>query len=34
MIDVFIAATVEHLNAALWTRNVYHYPVLADLAAP
>lgn len=34
VVDVVIAATVEHLGAALWTHNVRHYPMFADLVAP
>lgn len=34
VVDVVVAATAEHLGAALWTPNVRHYPMFADLAAP
>jgi predicted nucleic acid-binding protein len=34
VVDFIIAATAEHLDAALWTHNVRHYPMFADLAAP
>ncbi|MYD65882.1 MAG: type II toxin-antitoxin system VapC family toxin [Chloroflexi bacterium] len=33
-VDYVIAATVEHLDARLWTRNVRHFPMFADLEAP
>ena len=33
-VDYVIAATAEHLAARLWTRNVRHFPMFPDLAAP
>lgn len=33
-IDFIIAATAEAYDAALWTRNVKHFPMLPDLAPP
>ena len=33
-IDYVIAATVERLEARLWTRNVRHFPMFPDLTAP
>lgn len=33
-VDYIIAATTEVLDAALWTRNVKHFPMLADLSPP
>jgi predicted nucleic acid-binding protein len=30
-VDYVIAATVEMLNAELWTRNVKHFPMFPDL---
>lgn len=33
-VDYVIAATVESMGAELWTRNVKHFPMLPDLAAP
>lgn len=32
--DYVIAATTEELGATLWTRNVRHFPMFADLHAP
>ena len=32
--DYVIAATVERLDARLWTRNVRHFPMFPELAAP
>ena len=32
--DYVIAATAFTLRAELWTRNVKHFPMFADLAAP
>jgi predicted nucleic acid-binding protein len=32
--DYFIGATAEHLGAALWTRNVRHFPMFPDLRPP
>jgi predicted nucleic acid-binding protein len=34
VVDYVIAATVEHLNAQLWTLNVRHFPMFPELAAP
>lgn len=33
-VDYVIAATVAQLGAELWTRNVRHFPMFSDLAAP
>jgi predicted nucleic acid-binding protein len=33
-LDFIIAATAEHLGAALWTRNVKHFPMFANLTRP
>lgn len=33
-VDFVIAATVEHLHAALWTRNRKHFPMFPELADP
>lgn len=33
-IDCIIAATREALDAALWTRNVKHFPMIAGLSPP
>jgi predicted nucleic acid-binding protein len=33
-VDFVIAATAEAYDAALWTRNVQHFPMIADLRAP
>lgn len=33
-VDYVIAATVEHLDARLWTRNVRHFPMFPDIEAP
>ncbi|MCY4614980.1 MAG: type II toxin-antitoxin system VapC family toxin [Chloroflexi bacterium] len=33
-VDYVIAATVERLDARLWTRNVRHFPMFPELAAP
>jgi predicted nucleic acid-binding protein len=33
-VDYLIAATAEHLGAELWTLNVKHFPMYADLAPP
>ena len=32
--DLVVAATAQHLGAALATHNLRHYPMLADLEAP
>lgn len=34
LVDYVIAATVEHLGAVLWTRNIKHFPMVADLQPP
>lgn len=34
MADYIIAATVIDVGAELWTTNLRHYPMFADLAAP
>jgi predicted nucleic acid-binding protein len=34
VVDVVIAATAEHLGAALWTHNLRHYPMFPELIAP
>ena len=33
-VDYVIAATAEALGAALWTRNVKHFPMFPDLRSP
>lgn len=33
-IDYIIAATVDQLDAELWTRNVKHFPMYPDLTSP
>ena len=33
-VDYVIAATVERLNARLWTRNMRHFPMFPELAPP
>ena len=33
-VDFIIAATAEIHDAILWTRNVKHFPMIPDLAAP
>ena len=33
-VDLVIAATVELLEAELWTRNVKHFPMISGLRAP
>ena len=33
-VDYVIAATVERLDARLWTRNVRHFPMFPELTAP
>lgn len=33
-VDYIIAATVEQLDALLWTRDVRHFPMIEGLAAP
>lgn len=33
-VDHIIAATTEALGAALWTRNLRHFPMFPDLTAP
>lgn len=33
-VDFVIAATVEHLNAELWTLNLKHFPMFPELTAP
>lgn len=33
-VDYIIAATTGHLGARLWTRNLRHFPMFPDLAAP
>ncbi|KRA39051.1 MULTISPECIES: type II toxin-antitoxin system VapC family toxin [unclassified Nocardioides] len=33
-VDHVIAATVEAVGGRLWTRNVKHFPMFGDLAAP
>ncbi len=33
-VDYVIAATVLRLEAALWTRNIRHFPMFPDLRAP
>lgn len=33
-IDYIIAATAIHQDATLWTRNLKHFPMFADLEAP
>lgn len=34
LIDLVIAATVQHLGAQLWTHNLRHYPMFPDLEPP
>jgi predicted nucleic acid-binding protein len=34
VVDHVIAATVEHLNAQLWTLNLRHFPMFPELTAP
>lgn len=34
LVDYVIAATVEQVDAALWTLNTKHFPMLADLRPP
>lgn len=33
-VDYVIAATTQHLNAELWTRNLKHFPMFAGLPSP
>jgi predicted nucleic acid-binding protein len=33
-VDYIIAATTRTLDAALWTRNIKHFPMIADLSPP
>lgn len=33
-VDCIIAATTEALDAALWTRNIKHFPMISDLSPP
>jgi predicted nucleic acid-binding protein len=33
-VDYIIAATAQELGATLWTRNVKHFPMFAELAPP
>jgi predicted nucleic acid-binding protein len=33
-VDYIIAATVQRHDAALWTRNLEHFPMFSDLASP
>lgn len=33
-VDYVIAATAEQFQAQLWTRNVKHFPMFADLTSP
>lgn len=33
-VDYIIAATTHTLDAALWTRNIKHFPMIVDLAPP
>lgn len=33
-VDYVIAATAQEVGAALWTRNVKHFPMYPDLTAP
>ena len=33
-VDYVVAATAQDLRAALWTRNVKHFPMFPDLAQP
>ena len=33
-VDYVIAATTQQLDAALWTRNVKHFPMFPNLAPP
>jgi predicted nucleic acid-binding protein len=34
VVDYVIGATAQHLDAALWTRNLRHFPMFPDLKAP
>ena len=34
VVDYLIAATAQEQDAALWTRNVRHFPMFPDLAPP
>lgn len=34
LVDLVIAATVQHLGAQLWTHNLRHYPMFPDLEPP
>ncbi len=33
-VDYVIAATAQHLDAELWTRNIKHFPMFPDLVSP
>ena len=33
-VDFIIAATAQEMGAALWTRNVKHFPMIQDLTPP
>lgn len=33
-VDYIIAATVQRLDAVLWTRNLKHFPMFPDLVSP
>ncbi|WP_131786013.1 type II toxin-antitoxin system VapC family toxin [Protofrankia symbiont of Coriaria ruscifolia] len=33
-VDYVIAATAQHLDAELWTRNLKHFPMFPGLSAP
>lgn len=33
-VDYIIAATVQRLDAVLWTRNLEHFPMFPDLVSP
>ncbi|MFZ0160860.1 MAG: type II toxin-antitoxin system VapC family toxin [Kineosporiaceae bacterium] len=33
-VDYVIAATAQHLDAALWTRNLKHFPMFPELESP
>jgi predicted nucleic acid-binding protein len=33
-VDYIIAATTRTLDAALWTRNIKHFPMIAELSPP
>jgi len=33
-VDYVIAATAQHLDAALWTRNIKHFPMFPQLESP